>query len=217
MKILTLDLSTTSTGFAVFNEDKTLLRYGAIEPKVKGLSKLKYPQAPLRRIISICSGVRKLISEEQPDRIVVEEVNRGISRITQKSLDALHFFVLLDLAIRDQDGRLQYMDSDGKTGWRSVLGLKLSEDQKKINKKRKKGDKITKKHLAAAYVNAHYGTSFDVDANSTDADIADAIGLGLGFFAAGLLTKGPEECSSKSKSKSSAPKQKRKKKSSKEQ
>lgn len=215
MKILTLDLSTTSTGFAILTEDKTLHRYGVIEPKVKGLSKLKYPHAPLRRIISICSGVRKLIIEEQPDVIFVEEVNRGIQRISQKSLDALHFFVLLDLAVLGMDGKLQYMDSDGKTGWRSVLGLKLSEEQKKINKTRKKGDKFTKKHLAADYVNAHYGLAFDVDNNSTDSDAADAIGLGLGVIESGVLNKGPEECSSKSKSKSSGRKAKSKKKPSK--
>lgn len=133
------------------------------------------------------SGILKVVQEHQADIIYVEEVNRGISRISQKSLDALHFFVLQGLAVSKTSGKLRYIDSDGNSGWRKILNLRLNEAQKKANKKRKKGKKLTKKHLAADYVNAKHGTAFDVDLRKTDSDLADAVGIGCAVYQAGLL------------------------------
>lgn len=190
MRLLTLDLSTSSSGFALF-EDGKLLSYGVITPRVKGISKLKYPMNSLRKIISVATGVKRIVTESKPDKIYIEEVNRGISRISQKSLDALHYFVLLNLELENEYSKLRYIDSDGQTGWRTILGLRLSKAEKDANKKRKKGKKITKKHLACNYVNAALGTSFDVDKNPGDSDRVDAIGLGLSVYKAGLLDFDP--------------------------
>lgn len=189
--LLTIDLSTSCTGWA-FWIDGRLDSYGTIIPKVKGISKLVYPMSSLRRIISIAASLRKLTVEKNPDKIYIEEVNRGISRLTQKSLDAMHYFVLLNLAIDGQYDKLRYIDSDGRTGWRTILGLRLTKEQRAANKKRSKNTKkLTKKHLACTYVNATLGTSFDVDANPKDADIVDAIGIGLAIFKAKLLDFDP--------------------------
>ena len=93
--VLGLDLSTTSTGFALLDIDtKNLLKYGFILPKVKGISKLKYPRAAMARIIDLAEKISELVKQYNPDQLIIEEVNRGTNRISQKSLDALHFFVL---------------------------------------------------------------------------------------------------------------------------
>lgn len=124
--------------------------------------------------------------------IVIEEVNLHKSRLSGKTLDGMHW-ILADALNNDRDtkylSRVRYRDSDGETGWRTRLGLKLSEmdkkmnaEHKRINKKLKPKDHlviITKKHLAARYVNTALGTGFDVEANATDNDVVDAIGLGL--------------------------------------
>ncbi len=85
--------------------------------------------------------------------------------------------------------RIVLKDSDGLVGWRSDLNLRLSEDDKRLNKYRRaynkklpKGVKqlpiITKKHLACRFVNKTYHTVYDVDKNKSDSDVCDAIGLG---------------------------------------
>ena len=188
MKLLTLDLSTNSTGYAVFEVgSKKLLSYGVIKPKVPGLSKLKYPAAALVKIKEISTRVKDLVAAESPDYIVIEEVNRGINRIAQKSLDALHFFVLDYLCLIDKAWvqRVKYMDSNGKTGWRGVLGIKLSDQDKFFNKESRSAGKkaqVDWKVLAQRYVNSKYKLKFDVKAKTEEADIVDAIALGTAFL-----------------------------------
>ncbi len=191
--LITLDLSTNSTGYAVFNsKTKKLITYGNLKPKVSGLHKLKYPAAALLKIKDIASKVKDLVAEHDPESIVIEEVNRGINRIAQKSLDALHFFVLDYLTLIDETWitRVRYMDSNGVRGWRGKLELKLSDEDKEHNKKvrKKYAKEEAQKHivdwkvLAQRYVNAKYGTSFDVKENEEHADICDAIAMGDAWF-----------------------------------
>jgi hypothetical protein len=202
-KLLCLDLSTTCTGWAVFDLDtKKLLDYGAIKPVKKGMSKLDYPTKQLRVMQNITSQIMSLIyrldgfSMDNPKNeikmILIEEVNLHKSRMTGKTLDGMHW-ILLEALANDNDlnyiSRVRYRDSDGETGWRKRLDLKLTENDKKLNAERKKMNKklkgkdqlpiINKKHLAARYVNSKLGLGFDVDQNATDNDIVDAIGLGL--------------------------------------
>jgi hypothetical protein len=197
VKILCLDLSTTSSGFAVFNDGK-LIRYGRITPTVKGLSKFKYPEAAYARIIDLSNKIKDLMSEEGPDKVLIEEVNRGINRIAQKSLDALHFFVLDRLLLVDPKifKKIKYIDSNGKSGWRGKLGLKLEDSDKEWNKKAREFNKLhasgikkkTKKKLgvidykdlAIRYVNKTFKLDLDVT-NAGDEDIADAIALGASY------------------------------------
>lgn len=89
------------------------------------------------------------------------------------------------------------MDSNGKKGWRPVLNIKLDDQDKEYNKqarefnaKNKKaikdGDKKEKeiinwKHLSIRYVNKRLKMNLDIE-NDGDADIADAIALGMAYL-----------------------------------
>ena len=192
MVVLALDLSTTSTGYAVFKGTK-LVTHGLIKPKVKGISKMKYPQGVYNKIVNISQQVKDLVAEVEPDMIVIEEINRGVNRISQKSLDALHFFVMDYVKMVDEDlfNKLTYIDSDGAKGWRNILGLKLSAEDKEDNKLAREHNKInkmdqvpiiTKKDLAQRFVNSKYKLDLDVQINKTDSDICDAIALGDAFI-----------------------------------
>jgi len=189
--VLCLDLSTNSTGYAVFDrKSKKLLKHGLIKPETKGLHKLHYPEAVLAKMKSIASQVRDLIVELVPEIVVCEEVNRGISRIGQKGLDAAHFFVLdyVMMVRPDLVKTWQYIDSNGKKGWRGMLGLKLSDTDKEINatirnknRKKKASEKapvIDWKMLAQRVINVKYKKTFDVWERSSDSDEVDAIALG---------------------------------------
>jgi hypothetical protein len=202
-KLLAIDLSTTCTGWAVFNlETKQLIDYGSLKPNKKGMSKLEYPIKQLMVMKNLASQILSLVyridgfaidgSKNELKMIVIEEVNRHKSRMSGKTLDGMHW-ILLDALNNDQDlryaARVAYRDSDGEIGWRTRLNLRLSENDKKlnalnnkINKKLKGKDKLTiinKKHLAARYVNSKLGLNFDVDKDPNANDIVDAIGLGL--------------------------------------
>lgn len=192
--VLALDISTSCTGFAIFDRDaKTLIRSGRIKPQVPGLHKLKYPKAALLTIIDMSKKVSDLIMEVQPDHLVIEEVNRGINRIGQKSLDACHFFVLSHIYVNHALllDALTYVDSNGKKGWRGMLGLRLSEQDKQVNaeirlhnkrvKKSAKAPVIDWKVLAQRFVNAKFKTTFNVWEVTGDDDEVDAISLGEAF------------------------------------
>lgn len=191
--VLALDMSTSSTGYALFDrETKTLIKSGRMKPKVAGIHKHKYPKAALFVILDMAKRIADLITETKPDWIVIEEVNRGINRIGQKSLDALHFFVLSHMyALADASiylDRVSYIDSNGKKGWRGMLGLKLSDQDKQVNAEirlhnrkkstKKKAPLIDWKVLAQRYVNTKFKTSFNVWENPGDNDECDAIALG---------------------------------------
>jgi len=198
MKILALDLSTAAAGWALFDaKTKKLLTYGVVKPQVKGITAMTYPRGQLMKMRSITEQIKAII-ESNPDltRIAIEEVNRGIARLTQKTLDGLHF-IFVDRC-ESYIPIMVYRDSDGKVGWRKVLNFVLSDNDKRLNterkklnvqykklrKKMKRGEGpsdlpiINKKHLACRFVNKTYGLNLDCDANETDGDIADAIGLG---------------------------------------
>jgi len=189
LKTLALDLSTTSTGYALFSDSK-LVMYGVIKPINKGLSKLLYPELQIKKIRTVATQVLELIMQINPDHIVVEEINLHKNRIGGKTLDMFHG-VLLDRMLEEDLKKVIYIDSDGSKGWRTKLSLRLSEQDKIINKERKAFNKkhrgtklpiITKKHLAERWVNGRLKMGFDVDKNSGDNDIVDAIALGCVFL-----------------------------------
>jgi hypothetical protein len=185
-KIMSLDLSTTCTGYATFL-GKKLKDYGVLTAKVKGISKMKYPVASLERSKSLSDQLVTLIREHEPDLLVVEEINRGKSRISQKTLDGLHFIFYLKLqeAFPELFNTMILMDSDGKEGWRTVLDIKITPEDRKYNKtctKKNKKRKVNKKDAAQRWVNSNWGTEFDVVANKKDEDVVDAIGLGSAFL-----------------------------------
>jgi hypothetical protein len=178
--LLSLDLSTTSTGWSTFDtEDHSLLEYGIIKPQVKGITKLKYPEKQLRKIISISEQIEELVKEVEPDQILIEEVNKGINRIAQKSLDSLHFLVLYFLAFDHKElvVNSKFMDSNGAVGWRTKLKLSTTpykNTQKNRTQKWKKA--------AEEIVNSTYGTNFDVWGKPGHSDICDSIAMGIAYL-----------------------------------
>lgn len=151
---------------------------------------------------SMATQIRELVQRNEAtngeiSKIYLEEINHGVSRLGQKTLDGAHFILMDEFERHGMIDRVSYIDSDGAHGWRSRLGLKLNDYDKEINKKHKAINKrkkkgtpdliiITKKHLAMRYVNAQLGTTFNVDENPTDNDAIDAIGLGLAVIEHGL-------------------------------
>lgn len=188
MKLLCLDLSTSCTGFAVFDAKQKLIRYGKIKAKVKGISALKYPKGAYKRIINISDQIKDLVAQEDPDLILIEEINKGISRISQKSLDALHFFVIdrINLLGEELIDIIKYMDT---IDWRGILNIKLDEQDKAYNKGAREHNKkpknknnklriIDAKDLAIRHVNKRLKLDFEYEDN----DVVDAICLGLAYF-----------------------------------
>lgn len=200
-KLLSLDLSTSNTGWATFDiKERRLLEYGDMAPDApRDANGVKlppnYPEIQVKKIRSICEKILTLITPDV-SVIVIEEINRGISRLGQKVLDGLHF-MLLD---RFPDGHLKkvvFIDSDGANGWRSRtgLGLQLSDVDKEVNKLAKSFNKksglkikkklVTQKTLACRFVKKTFGVVLDEGQRAKDADIADAISLGWHYLTRG--------------------------------
>lgn len=191
-QLLTLDLSTTATGWALFDlETKLPTAWGIIKPKASYRG-LPYPKQQLMKMQELAGQIASHINSlPELKRIGIEEINHGVSRLGQKVLDGFHF-ILLD-RIESKIDMVYYKDSDGATGWRTELELVLTDlDKKKnkqirdLNKKIGKGQKkfpvITRKHLACRLINQLYGhlleRPLDCDLKETDGDLADALGLG---------------------------------------
>lgn len=192
--LLSLDLSSTSTGWSTFEiSTKKLLDFGVIKPQVPGLSKKVYPEKPLLVCKSVAEQIIQLyevlVSKGfKVKQIVIEEVNSHKNRISGKTLDVAHGILWNCLNNKNLINLVTYIDSDGFNGWRSYLKLRLSEADKELNKEAKKLNKklpskqqipiITKKHLCERFVNKTYNLTFDVNLNKSDSDAADSIGLG---------------------------------------
>lgn len=199
--LLSLDLSTTCTGWASFDiESKKLVSYGILKPssKVNGVStsKMKYPEQQLSKMLDLAEKIRVLILNEKPFHIVIEEIAGSRQRLGQKVLDGLHWIVLEQN--RNIIPIVTYYDVSGLNGWRTHLKLRLSPydklanaEARKLNKQLGKG--VTKlpivdwKTLSARYANSTYGLTLDPEASQFDADIADAVSMGNAFLTHGLL------------------------------
>ena len=193
--ILCLDLSTTSTGWAVIERDtKKLIKFGFIKGSNAGLSKLVYPKKQLYKMRKMVGEILSVVSSlgDSVTNIIIEEVNLHKSRLTGKTLDGLHWLLINSMG-EEQLNKVIFMDSDGPTGWRTRLNLRMTDADRKLNRERKAMNKkipkgstklpiINKKHLAARYVNGYYKMQFDVDKNPNDNDVVDAIGIGLSYL-----------------------------------
>lgn len=193
-KLLSLDLSTTCTGYALFSlEDRQLLKYGFIKPRVKnptkkGIPLYSYPKLQTLKMRDITEQIKELINAENPQILAIEEIVGHKSRLTGKVLDGLHF-ILID-RILDFEGQIKYIDVSGTNGWRPRFEIRLSELDKTLNKqakalnnKTKKGEKkvplVDWKTLSSRYVNKKFKLTLDPVANAEDGDVADAIMVGL--------------------------------------
>lgn len=189
--LLSLDLSTTCTGWSIFEvETKKLVEYGILKPSPKGLSKMHYPLQQLTKMIDLSHKIKSVIENFKPSLIVIEEIAGSKQRLGQKVLDGLHWIVLYH--IQDLIPTVSYYDVTGMNGWRTNLGLRLSEQDKINNKEAKKLNKNLKpgqrlpvydaKDLAARYANKRFGLTLDPQASQYDADIADSVSMGAAFL-----------------------------------
>jgi len=173
--ILSLDLSTNSTGYALINEGK-IVKWGILTPSVPRLSKLKGSEANIKKCESICYQLSKIVDEYLPSKILIEQVNMyGVAGvIQQKNLCILHG--LLEFIFIDKINTIEYIYS---SEWRKKLGLSLKKELKLHYAKKRKLDKKLPsdyKLMAVDYCN-NLGYNFEYK----DHDICDAICIGLSY------------------------------------
>ncbi len=110
MRILGLDTSTTSTGYAVLDNDK-LLSYGTIKtPKKADL---------IDKIIYIEEHIKQIIKAKEVEFIVIEDLAMTRSAATTKALSGL----LYDLLVEFRKKELLVVQVR-PSQWRSVCGIK---------------------------------------------------------------------------------------------
>lgn len=189
--LLSLDLSTTCTGWSVFDIDNhKLITYGTLKPSTKGLSKMVYPKQQLTKMIDLSFKIRNLIENYKPTHIVIEEIAGSKQRIGQKVLDGLHWIVLMH--IQEYIDIIAYYDVTGHDGWRTNLNLKLTESDKLANKEAKKMNKdlapesrlpvYDAKDLACRYANETFNLTLDPQVNQYDADVGDSVSMGSAYI-----------------------------------
>jgi len=168
IKVLALDLSSSSTGFAIL-DGGVLKETGVILPeRYPNYTKDRYPKRTIKNCQSICRSIKDLVVRNDFDKIVIEEVNSGgISGvIQQKTMAGLHFLLLSNL--------MEYIDIIEFitcSTWRKTLDIRLSVEDKAHNKSCKnKRDKIGWKHLSLRWVEENYPNR-----TVSSHDIADAI------------------------------------------
>lgn len=138
-------------------------------------------------MIDLSLQIRNVIENLKPTHIVIEEIAGSKQRLGQKVLDGLHWILLIH--IQEYIDIISYYDVTGADGWRTHLGLKLTDADKLANKEAKKlnptlGKGVSKlpiydaKDLAARHANAKYGLALDPQTNQFDADVADSVSMG---------------------------------------
>lgn len=177
MILLSLDLSTSCSGFSIF-EDGKLQKYGAIPKQTYKLhSRDKYPKKSVLFAKLMADKVVELIREIQPDFIAIEEVSVGGKQgvLQVKSLPMLHGMVLYQ--IPDLLDSVYFIPCSGKVkshgieinGWRTKKGITLQ----------KNGDY---KKAAVKRANLEFGLELTDD----DHDIADSLLIGMYFLTLGI-------------------------------
>lgn len=189
--LLSLDLSTSCTGYAVLDiQSGILLAHGKLKPKVPGLAKMKYPRQQLEKMLNLSEQIVQVIENYRPHQIVIEEIAGSKNRLGQKTLDGLHFIVVYH--IQKYLDIVHYYDVTGLDGWRKHLNLVLSDADKEANKEaRSLNKKLSKsqqipiigpKHLSCRHANKCFNMNLNFDLDETDADIADAVSMGDAFL-----------------------------------
>ena len=157
--ILSLDASTTAIGWAVFNEDN-LIKYGRLEPTVKGLNWRD-------RVDNMLPQLEQLILEYKPNMIYQEDVPLGGSGGN---------LVLLELAyaqgsyavVERKYCNIEYIDVGT---WRKNLGINSGKDQRRNAKKIKSIEKANE--LFNINLPLEFTSGGNYKENGSD-DIADA-------------------------------------------
>lgn len=154
MKILALDLSTRSTGWAVFEETE-LIDYGCITASSSDL---------INRIHKIINGLDIVLDKYEIDKIVVEEVRPEMGTQNIKTHRALMWLQgAVAIFIHEKSGKLdiEYLYPNQ---WRKLCGIKTGSGVRRESLKPKD----------IAFVKDKY----NIVVND---DIADAIGIGYAY------------------------------------
>jgi hypothetical protein len=136
MRILALDLS-TSTGFAeletIGTAEPVLLSCGTLKLEKSSILEYgPYPWSYLRAADEISLKVAELVSRlllfRHLDAIIIEEINLGKNRYSQRALEWIHCRVLQRISALP----VYYVSS---SEWRHNLGLSMSKEDKRSNRK----------------------------------------------------------------------------------
>ena len=157
MNLLSLDLSTHSSGWAIF-EDDVLKDYGCITSSSTDV---------IKRIHIMIDNIAKILDKNKIDKIIVEEVRPeggyGVGNIkTHKALMWLQAATAFLIHDNYSSIEIEYIYP---SSWRAALNIKNGRGIKRQ----------TLKEADIAFVKEKY----NIDVND---DIADAICIGLSFF-----------------------------------
>ena len=111
MKILTLDLSTKSTGFAIGQEQK-LQSHGCITASSRYVEK---------RIIKMRDQLSKLIKNNKIDKVIMQEVVPDFNSHTAKILLWLQGIIVIAFYQINPKIQIQFI---GANEWRAALKIK---------------------------------------------------------------------------------------------
>jgi Holliday junction resolvasome RuvABC endonuclease subunit len=169
-KICTIDASTNSLAFAIFNEDK-LVRFGKIN--FEGSNNYSKVRDSARKSMSLFSQLK-----EEIDAVVIEHTVFMNSPKTQADL-ALVQGALLGAAA--QNG-IKLSGAVNPVAWQSFIGNGKTSKEAKLEMRKenpgrseswyKNQEREVRKQKTINFVNINY------DVNVSDNDVADAIGIG---------------------------------------
>ena len=154
MRILSLDASTKSTGFAIFNETK-LETYGCLTASSTDL---------VKRISKIITELEQVLSQNTIDKIILEEVRpeQGLQNLkTHKALMYLQAAIVFLVHERFNTIEIEYVYPNE---WRKACGIKTGSGVRRE----------TLKPKDIQFVKDNY----NIIVND---DIADAIGIGHAY------------------------------------
>lgn len=155
MRILSLDASTRSTGYAIFN-NKKLESYGVISASSTDV---------IKRINKIVTELEQILTKEEIDILVIEEVRPDLGKIvkTYKALMYLQAAIAFLIHERFPKVKIEYLYP---SSWRKICGIA-------------QGAGIKREALKAKDIN-FVNETFGINTKSDD--IADAIAIGYGYL-----------------------------------
>lgn len=154
MKTLSLDLSSKSSGWSVFDE-KELHKYGCITSASTDL---------IKRIHIMTDNIQELIKKYNINKVVVEEVRPEMGTQNIKTHRAL-MWLQAAVAIMLHDEYKMELEYIYPSEWRKICGIKTGSGIRRETLKQRDIEFVKNK--------------FNLDVND---DIADAIGIGYAYL-----------------------------------
>lgn len=157
MNILSLDLSSKSSGWSVF-ENKKLKQYGCITSSSTDL---------IKRIHIMVDGIKNILDTYKIDKVIVEEVRPELGTQNIKTHRALMWLQGAVAIMLHDDFKLEF-EYMYPSEWRKVCGIKTGSGVRRADLKPQDIAFVKRK--------------FDIEVND---DIADAIGIGYAYLFSG--------------------------------